>query len=135
CGSRPPRCPPCTRPSSRTRPGAPSWPPTPSVAAAGLSPAARALGRYLARYRGRYTVGVACLLAATGSSLAIPWTVQRAIEALEADRAGAAIGRYVGLVLLLAVANGIARLGSRFAILGGAPRGEPGPRNHLLASL
>jgi len=47
-------------------------------------------------------------------SLAIPWTVQRAIEALEADAAHAQVGRYVGLVLLLAAANGIARLGSRF---------------------
>jgi len=105
------------------------------VAPAGLGPAARALACYLWRYRARYAVGVACLLTATGMSLAIPWTVQRAIEALEADAGKAAIGSYAGLVLLLAVANGIARLGSRFAIMGGAQRIEHDLRNDLYASL
>src|SRR5437867_4062138 len=110
-------------------------PPTPSVAPAGLGPAARALSRYLSRYRARYALGIACLLTATASSLAIPWTVQRAIEALEADTVGAAIGRYVGLVLLLAATNGIARLGSRFSIMGGAQRIEHDLRNDLYAAL
>src|SRR5207247_2062357 len=57
------------------------------------------------------------------------------IEALEADTVGAAIGRYVGLVLLLAATNGIARLGARFAIMGGAQRIEHDLRNDLYASL
>ena len=98
-------------------------------------PAPRALASYLSRYRARYALGIACLLTATGLSLAIPWTVQRAIEALEADAAHAQVGRYVGLVLLLAAANGIARLGSRFAIMGGAQRIEHDLRNDLYASL
>ncbi|PYN97913.1 MAG: ABC transporter ATP-binding protein [Candidatus Rokuibacteriota bacterium] len=105
------------------------------MAPAGLGPAARALSRYLSRYRARYALGIACLLTATASSLAIPWTVQRAIEALEADTVGAAIGRYVGLVLLLAATNGIARLGSRFSIMGGAQRIEHDLRNDLYAAL
>ncbi|PYN95209.1 MAG: ABC transporter ATP-binding protein [Candidatus Rokuibacteriota bacterium] len=105
------------------------------MASAGLGPAARALVRYLLRYRARYAVGVACLLTATGLSLAIPRTVQRAIEALETDAADARIGPYVGLVLLLALANGLARLGSRFAIMGGAQRIEHDLRNDLYASL
>src|SRR2546425_7611483 len=78
---------------------------------------------------------MACRPPATASSLAIPWTVQRAIEALEADTARAAIGRYVGLVLLLAATNGIARLGSRFSIMGGAQRIEHDLRNDLYAAL
>ncbi len=100
-----------------------------------LGPATRALARYLWRYRARYAAGLVCLLAATGLALAIPWTVQRAIEALERDAAGAPAGAYAGLVLLLAGASGLARLASRFAIMGGAQRIEHDLRNDLYASL
>src|SRR5439155_74218 len=43
--------------------------------------------------------------------------------------------RYVGLVLLLAATNGIARLGSRVSIMGGAQRIEHDLRNDLYAAL
>lgn len=73
-------------------------------------------------------------MAATLLSLAIPRTVQRAIEALEADPA-APVGRYAALILLLAVLNGLARLASRFAVIGGAQRVEADLRDELYASL
>src|SRR2546425_9580108 len=57
-----------------------------------VSSPARALTRYVTRYRLRYAAGVACLGAATLLSLAIPRTVQRAVEALEADAGGAPVG-------------------------------------------
>ena len=76
-----------------------------------------------------------CLAAATLASLAIPRTVQRAIDALQADAASARLGGYLGLIVLLALANAIARLGSRFAIIGGAQRIEYDLRNDLFASL
>src|ERR1043166_6455705 len=72
---------------------------------------------------------------APAALLPSPCAVQGPIEALEADTAGAAIGRYVGLVLLLAAANGIARRGSRFSIMGGAQRIEHDLRNDLYAAL
>src|SRR3989454_6334471 len=128
-GSPNPRRLPCTRPSSRTSTAAPT-PPTPSVAAAGLGPAARALSRYLSRYRARYALGIACLLTATASSLAIPWTVQRAIEALEADTAGAAVGRHVRLLLLLAAPHRGAPPGLPVFLMGGGPPHEHEPRNN-----
>jgi len=78
---------------------------------------------------------VLCLAAATLASLAIPRTVQRAIDALQADAASARLGGYLGLIVLLALANAIARLGSRFAIIGGAQRIEYDLRNDLFASL
>jgi ATP-binding cassette subfamily B protein len=78
---------------------------------------------------------VLCLAAATLASLAIPRMVQRAIDALQADAASARLGGYVGLIVLLALANAIARLGSRFAIIGGAQRIEYDLRNDLFASL
>ena len=95
----------------------------------------RAAVGYLARYRRRYAVGIALLLLATGLSLGIPWTVQRAIDALAAGAGRAGVLAPVGLILLLAAANGAARLGSRLAIVGGAQRIEHDLRAHLYASL
>ena len=99
-----------------------------------LTSTPRAVGRYVARYRARYVFGAACLLGATLSSLGIPSIVKRAIEALQADVATAPVGTYGLLILLLAVANGVARLGSRFAIVGGAQRIEYDVRNDLYRS-
>ena len=88
----------------------------------------------MARYRTRYALGVGCLLVATLSGLGIPWMVKHAIEALSADVA-APIGPYALAILGLAVSNGVARLGSRFAIIGGAQRIEYDLRNDLYTSL
>jgi ATP-binding cassette subfamily B protein len=63
-----------------------------------------------------------CLAAGTALSLAIPWTVKQAIDALRTDGAATPLGWYVGVILLCAVGNGIARLASRFAIAGAAQR-------------
>jgi ATP-binding cassette, subfamily B, multidrug efflux pump len=76
-------------------------------------------------------LGAGCLLVATLASLGIPSTVKRAIEALQADAAQAAVGRYALVIVLLAAVNGLARLGSRFAIIGGAQRIEYDVRNDL----
>lgn len=65
----------------------------------------------------------------------MPRTVQRAVEALEVDPAGAPVGRYVALILVLAAASGAARLASRFAVIGAAQRVEQGIRDDLYASL
>jgi ATP-binding cassette subfamily B protein len=76
-----------------------------------------------------------CLLAGTLLSLAVPRTVQRAVEALERDAAAAPVLTYVALILALAAGSGAARLGSRFAIIGGAQRVEFDIRNDLYACL
>jgi len=61
--------------------------------------------------------------------------VQRAIDTLRADADPARLGGYVGLIVLFALTNGVARLGSRFAIIGGGQRIEYDLRNDLYASL
>ncbi len=95
---------------------------------------ARALAGYVARYRGRYVLGAGCLLAATILSLLIPRTVQRAVEALE-HNAQAPIAAFAGLILVLAVGNGLARLASRFLVIGSAQRVDADIRNDLYRSL
>ena len=80
----------------------------------------REVWRAVSPHRRRYAAGLACLVAGTGFSLLIPWTVKRAIDALAADGAAAPLGLHVAFIVLCAVGNGLARLGSRFAIVGAA---------------
>jgi ATP-binding cassette subfamily B protein len=54
----------------------------------------------------------------TSLSLAIPWTVKQAIDALQAGGGTAPLGGYVALILVCAAGNGVARLVSRFTIAG-----------------
>jgi ATP-binding cassette, subfamily B, multidrug efflux pump len=95
----------------------------------------RALWQYVRRHRWRYVAGAGCLLAASGFSLAIPWMVKNAIEALSTAGGDVPLSRYVALIVLLAVAHATVRLGSRFAILGGGQRVEYDLRNTLYAAL
>jgi ATP-binding cassette subfamily B protein len=99
-----------------------------------VAAAVRALLAYAAPYRLAYAAGVGCLLAATALGLLVPRTVQRAIEALERD-ATASVLPEVGLLLLLAAGNAVARLASRFAIVSSAQGVEHDVRNALYASL
>jgi ATP-binding cassette subfamily B protein len=57
------------------------------------------------------------------------------VDALAREGAAAALGGYVGLILVLAAANGAARLGSRFAIVGAGQRVEADLRDALYAAL
>ncbi|MGH7315665.1 MAG: ABC transporter transmembrane domain-containing protein, partial [Candidatus Rokuibacteriota bacterium] len=95
----------------------------------------RRLLPYLDRYRLRYLGGAACLLLATAFSLSIPWTVKSAVDALERDGAGARLAPYVLLILALAAAHGVARLASRFAILGAGQWVEHDIRRDLYTRL
>jgi len=71
----------------------------------------------------------------TGLSLAIPWTVKQAIDALQAQGRAAPLGDYVGVILLCAAGNGVARLLSRFAITGAAQHVAADVLGHLYAAL
>jgi len=95
----------------------------------------RRLLPFLIRYRLRYLGGALCLVLATLASVSIPWTVKRAVDALERDGAAAHIAPFVLLILGLAVAHGVARLGSRFAMLGAGQWVEHDLRTALYARL
>jgi ATP-binding cassette, subfamily B, multidrug efflux pump len=90
---------------------------------------------YLLPYRLRYLGGAACLLLATVMSIGIPWTVKRAVDTLERDGTAVHLGPFVLLILALAAAHGLARLGSRFAILGAGQWVEHDLRTALYARL
>ena len=101
-----------------------------------MTAAHRAVWRYVARYRPRYTFGVVCLLLASVFSLSIPWTVKNAIEALSGGAATARnLGGYVVLIIVFAAAHAIVRLGSRFAMIGAAQRIEYDLKNDLYRCL
>src|SRR5436190_9706524 len=98
-----------------------------------VSPARR-IRTYLYRYRLRYAAGVGCLLGATGFALGIPWTVKTTVDALGREGA-AALPRYVVIILLLAAGHGLARMGSRFAMIGAGQWVEHDVRSDLYAHL
>ena len=116
------------------RDGAPALGRRARIAYTGRMSPARRLWAYLLRYRGRYAVGILFLIAATGVSLCIPWTIKNAIDAIRHE-GGAPLPRYVGIILLLAAANGVARMGSRFAMLGAGQWVERDIRDDLFAHL
>lgn len=74
------------------------------------------LFNYLQRYAGRYLAGSGFLLLASVFSLAIPWMVKSAIEALQAGQRAGELPWYVAAIFILAAAHGLVRLGSRFTI-------------------
>ena len=61
--------------------------------------------------------------------------MKSAVDALERHGRDAALGRYIGVILLLALGHGLARLGSRFAILGAGQWVEHDIRGDLYAHL
>jgi ATP-binding cassette subfamily B protein len=99
-----------------------------------VSPLRRLLP-YLDRYRLRYLGGALSVLLATTFSLSIPWTVKTAVDALEREGAAARLGPYVLVIVALAAAHGVARLASRFAILGAGQWVEHDLRADLYARL
>ncbi len=99
-----------------------------------MSPARRILA-YAARYRRRYAAGAGCLVLAAAFSLAIPWTVKGAVDAVAAHGAGADLLGPAALILLLALAHGLARLGSRFLMIGAGQWVEHDIRADLYARL
>ena len=99
-----------------------------------MSPAPRLL-RYLRPYRARYLAGLACLILATFFSLAIPWMLKEAVDALGRGGGHGAVLSYAGLIFALAMLHGAARLGSRFSIIGAGQWVEHDLRRDLYRSL
>jgi ATP-binding cassette subfamily B protein len=78
-------------------------------------------------------VGVGCLALSTGFSLGIPWQVKEAVDDLRGG--GGALAFHAGVIVLLAVLHALARLGSRFTMLGAGQWVEHDVRRDLYAHL
>lgn len=98
-----------------------------------MSTARRFLG-YLRPYLARYLAGLACLVLATTFSLAIPWTVKHAVDGMTAGADHGLLVASAGFVLVLGALHGLARLGSRFSIIGAGQWVEHDLRRDLYAS-
>jgi ATP-binding cassette subfamily B protein len=90
------------------------------------------LWRYLARYRLRYLGGILCLLGATGLAMTVPWLSKRAVDAIGA---GEPAGRFVALIVVIAVTQAVVRTYSRFVIFNVGRDIEYDLRNDLFAHL
>ena len=90
---------------------------------------------YCLRQRLRYLGGFAVLLLTNGFSLAIPWVVGTAVEAIRAGTGLDRLAWYVGVIILLGLGHGAARSVSRFALLGASQVMEYEIRNDLFAHL
>jgi ATP-binding cassette subfamily B multidrug efflux pump len=95
------------------------------------------LGRYLARHRTRYILGIALLLATNAFALLIPWITKDLIDALGATSDAATRRTVVASALAIiafAVLQGVARSASRLALLGAGQRVEADIRTDLFAA-
>lgn len=95
----------------------------------------RLLRSYLSRHRARYAAGFALLILASACSIAIPWALKRAIEALGTPDGKDDLWWYAAAILVLAACHGLVRLGSRFAVIGAALAAEYDLRNDLYGHL
>jgi ATP-binding cassette, subfamily B, multidrug efflux pump len=93
------------------------------------------LGRYLARHRARYAVGVLLLLATNACALLIPWVTKDVIDALGGAGRSSATHQTVAsgalLVVALALAQALTRTASRLTLLGAGQRVEAAIRSDL----
>jgi ATP-binding cassette subfamily B multidrug efflux pump len=80
------------------------------------------LRRALLDYRRDFLLGLACLAVTNGLTLAVPWLLKHAIEALQEKQALAVVGRYAAAIAGVALLLAIARTWSRLYVLGAARR-------------
>src|SRR5881394_1450908 len=93
------------------------------------------LWRYVMRYRLRYLGGVACLLGATSLQMSVPWLLKQCIDAVAGDAAPRALLGYLGLIVVIALAQGVVRTFSRFIIFNAGRDIEYDLRNDLFRHL
>src|SRR5512143_1957082 len=95
----------------------------------------RRLWTYLWRYRQRYILGGACLLATASLAMLVPYLLKRAIDALGHGSPGGQISLYALLIVLIALVQGVARTLSRALIFNVGRDVEYDLRNDLFAHL
>ena len=96
----------------------------------------RALLPFLRRYRGRIAMGLVLVVVANFFSLATPFLIRGAIDALgEPGASATVIGRYAGLIVAAAILGGTARFAMRQLLNGVSRRVEFDLRNRFFGHL
>jgi ATP-binding cassette subfamily B multidrug efflux pump len=95
----------------------------------------RRLWTYLWRYRRRYVLGGACLLATATLAMVVPYLLKRAIDAIGQGSPWRQISLYALLIVVIAVVQGVVRTFSRALIFNVGRDVEYDLRNDLFAHL
>ena len=90
---------------------------------------------YLARYRGRFTIGSVFLVLATAIQLLSPWVLKHAIDDLTVGVTRAKLGVYATLLIGIALVGGVCRFLMRRVIIGASREIEYDLRNDFFAHL
>src|SRR6185369_11689431 len=87
------------------------------------------------RYRGRYAVGLVCLLATGTLAMTIPYLLKRAVDTIQAGGSAATVGWLAAAIIGIALCQSVVRTCSRFLIFNVGRDIEYDLRNDLFAYL
>ena len=95
----------------------------------------RRLLPYVMRYRGRFLLGLICVVLTTAITLLSPWVLKHAIDDLTREVTRGKLAFYAGLMLAIAVAGGVFRFLMRRLLVGASRDIEYDIRNDFFARL
>jgi ATP-binding cassette subfamily B multidrug efflux pump len=100
-----------------------------------FDPTAGHLPGFIVRYRGRFALGLSCVVLTNAITLSGPWVLQLAVDDLDAGVTGSKLGFYAALLIGIAIAAGAARFTMRRVIIGASRAIEYDVRNAFYAHL
>jgi ATP-binding cassette subfamily B protein len=90
---------------------------------------------YMRRYRGRYVLGVVCLLATASLAMSVPLLLKYAIDAIGADAGIRPVAGYAIAIIVIAIVQGVVRTWSRALVFNAGRDIETDLRSDLFAQL
>ena len=90
---------------------------------------------FIVRYRGRFILGLSCVVLTSAITLAGPWVLKTAIDDLYAGVTDAKLILYASLLLAIAAVGGVTRYGSRRVLIGASRAIEYDIRNAFYSHL
>jgi ATP-binding cassette subfamily B protein len=100
-----------------------------------LDQSTRRLLRFVVRYRGRYVLGLGCILSTTAVNMVAPWVLQQAVDDLQREVTRQKLLLYAAITLAIAVVGGISRFYQRRIIVDTSRDVEYDLRNAFFAHL
>jgi ATP-binding cassette, subfamily B, multidrug efflux pump len=91
--------------------------------------------RFIVRYRGRFILGLSCVVLTNVITLGSPWVLKSAIDDLYVGVTDAKLILYASLLLGIAAVGGLTRFGSRLVLIGASRAIEYDIRNAVYSHL